>query len=98
MEAALSVIAAVIALGLVYVVAPVAIGAYRRYRGVQTVECPATGTAAEIELDAVKAAITATTGEPVVAVAHCSHWPERKDCGQECLARLDRSEGGGSAA
>jgi hypothetical protein len=92
MGPAMNVIAAIVALGIGYVVVPVAMAAYRRYRGVRRVECPATGTPAEIELDAVTAAVTATTGEPLVTVARCSHWPDRKGCGQECLAHLDEAE------
>ena len=93
METAMTIISAIVALAVGYVLVPVAMSAYRRYRGVRTVECPATGTPAEIELDALTAAITATTGEPLVGVARCSHWPDRQNCGQECLARLETSEG-----
>lgn len=95
--APLTVMAAVVALGLAYVVVPVALSAYRKLRGTKIVACPATGTPAEIELDAVGGAVAAATGHGVVCVAGCSHWPEHEHCGQECLAQL-RAEGGARAA
>jgi hypothetical protein len=80
----------VIALGAIYVVAPVVLQAYRRSRGSHLVGCPETGELAEIELDATHAALTAAFGEPRRRVAACSRWPERRDCGQECLAAGER--------
>jgi hypothetical protein len=94
MSTQLTVIVAVVMLGIIYVVVPVAMSAYRNYRGVKTLECPESGTPAEIELDAVRGAITAATGRPVLEVEHCSHWPEREHCGQECLAQLESPASG----
>jgi hypothetical protein len=89
MNAALTVILAVIALGLVYVVAPVALSAFRRLRAPRLVQCPATGAEAEIVLDAVRGAVTAATGRPVVRVEACTNWPQHEHCGQECVAQVD---------
>lgn len=89
MNDALTIIMAVLALGVLYVVFPVAATTYRRLRGVRTVTCPETHAPAEIELNATQAALTAATGQPDLQVGHCSHWPERERCGQECLAQVD---------
>lgn len=98
MDPLMNVVTAVIVLALVYVMLPVAMAAYRRYRGVRTVQCPATGTPAEIEVDRVTAAVSATTGHTVLNVERCSHWPERKDCGQECLAQVEPPPQSGARA
>ena len=89
METALMIIGPIIALGVAYVIVPVALDAYRRYRGVKVVTCPETGAAARVELDARAAAITAGLGTPRLAVARCTRWPEHEGCDQACLAELD---------
>lgn len=89
MNDALTIIMMVSVLGVLYVAFPVAVTTYRRLRGARTVTCPATHAAAEIELDAAEAALTAATGQPDLHVRRCSHWPERERCGQECLAQVD---------
>ena len=81
----------IVMLGMAYVVAPVAIEAYRRFRGVRTVACPVTGGPAEIELDAMLVAMTSATGRPVLRVARCSRWPECRDCGEGCRAQVERA-------
>jgi hypothetical protein len=30
-----------------------------------------------------------STGHPVLRLAACSRWPERRDCGQACLAQIE---------
>jgi hypothetical protein len=98
MEASMTLITAIVVLAFAYVAIPVALAAYRRYRGVRRVECPATGTPAEIEIDALTAAVSAAAGPPLVDVTRCTHWPEREDCGRECLAQIERPAGGARAA
>ena len=74
------------AIGLVYVVAPIALGAYFRYRRPRTVACPETGLAEEVRIDAWHAAATAVPGPIRLAIDDCSRWPERAGCRQRCLA------------
>ena len=65
---------------------------YVRYRGTRIVRCPQSGAAAEIDLDAVYAAVSrASSGYPMLRVAHCSRWPRHHDCDQECVGQIDRS-------
>jgi hypothetical protein len=59
---------------------------YLRYRGVQAVTCPATGSTAKVRLDAGKAAFSSVSGGPNLLVTSCEHWPEHKDCTQGCVA------------
>lgn len=79
-------LAAIAALGLVYVIAPIVAGVFVRFRGKRDVRCPETGLFAELEIDARHAALTAVPGPPEVRVANCSLWPEREHCDQRCVA------------
>jgi hypothetical protein len=79
-------LAAIAALGLGYVIAPIVAGVFLRFRGKRTVRCPETGLTAELEVDARHAALTAVPGPPEVRVASCSLWPERVHCDQQCVA------------
>ena len=88
MESLLPLIAPIVAVGGLYVVAPVIAEAYRRFRGPKTVVCPENNKTAEIELDAAGAAVSAAFGEPVLEVTRCSRWPERHYCNHGCLQQL----------
>lgn len=86
-----SLLAAIIALALVYVALPVFLLTYARFRGAgrlfHPVLCPVTREQASVNLDAVHAGLTgALAGRPRLRVEHCSLWPARRGCGQECLA------------
>ena len=85
MSEALSLIALVLGLGILYVVIQVIVDAYRKFRRPQTVVCPEEGREAHIELSAGKAALSAAYGEPKVEVSDCSLWPEREGCAQRCV-------------
>jgi hypothetical protein len=76
----------IVAVGALYVVVPVVANTYRRFRGPRTVTCPETNQPADIELDSVHAAAGAAFGKPDLRVERCSRWPERHECGQECLS------------
>jgi hypothetical protein len=58
---------------------------YRRYRGVKWIHCPETGGWVNIRLDTGHAVCTSLRGSPQLRVTHCSRWPERHACEQECL-------------
>lgn len=63
---------------------------YRTYRGTRVITCPESRTPAAVEVDARLAVVThMSTGTPVLRLAACSRWPERQDCGQECLAQIE---------
>ena len=78
-------VAGVVVLGLYFVVAPVVLSTYRRYRGRRTIICPETDQIVEIELKAGRAGIMAALGKPELRVKWCSLWPRRKGCAEECV-------------
>jgi len=78
-------IAGIIALGLYYMVAPIMLSTYRRYRGRRTIICPETDQIVEMELKAGRAGVMAALGRQDLRVKWCSLWPVRKSCAQECV-------------
>jgi len=63
--------------------------AYLKFRGARVVTCPETKAPAAVELDARHAAFTAAFGEPDLRLKDCSRWPQRRECGQECLEQIE---------
>jgi hypothetical protein len=64
---------------------------YFRNRGRRTLVCPESREAVTVELDNKFAFKTALRGEEHERLQSCSRWPEKGDCGQECLAQIDPS-------
>lgn len=64
---------------------------YWRFRDKRVITCPETRAPAAVELDARHAAATATLGESDLRLQSCSRWPERQDCGQQCLAQIEEA-------
>lgn len=91
--AALLLVVAIVAAAL-YFSARVVIPAFARYRGKRVITCPETLRPAAVEVDAVHAAVTAGIGEPVLQLKTCTRWPERGNCGQECLSQIAASPEG----
>jgi hypothetical protein len=60
-----------------------------RFRGSRIVTCPETNRPTIVEVDALHASLTSTVGLPDIRLKHCSRWPLREQCGQECLMDLD---------
>jgi hypothetical protein len=61
----------------------------RRYvamRGPRLVECPETKAPAAVEIDAAQAAVGGS-----ITLSKCSRWPERRSCGRECVAQIERA-------
>ncbi|HYV06282.1 MAG TPA: hypothetical protein VFB82_16920, partial [Blastocatellia bacterium] len=88
------------AIGLVVVLAamyfffaPMA-GAFVKFRGKRVIICPETLRAAAVDVDVAHAALTAVAGNPDLRLTTCTRWPERKDCGQECLLQIEISPEG----
>lgn len=82
------VLAGIVVIGIGYVLLPVAVDAFLRYRGKRPVRCPQTGARAEVELDARAAALAAMFTHPDPRVGRCSEWPQRKGCQQGCVSEL----------
>lgn len=62
---------------------------YLKIRGRRVVICPETKQPAGVEAGAARAAM----GGPF-RLADCSRWPERENCGQECLAEVQSAPDG----
>ena len=87
-------VAAIIALAAVYVLVPVAADTFRRFRTRKSLICPETGQQVEVGIDARRAALTSAFGRALLRVKNCSLWPQRKECGRDCV-RLPEVEGQG---
>lgn len=84
------VIAAITALAVLYVLIPVAADTFFRYRSKKVLGCPETGGEAEVSVDASRATFTSVLGRTLLRVKNCSLWPERKECGQDCLGPSEK--------
>jgi len=84
MITAITVVISIAVLGLLLF----ALRAYLRLRGKRLVKCPETGEPAAVELNAHRAALAATIGHPALQLQECTRWPERQQCGQECLMEI----------
>lgn len=81
-------ILAIAALGIFYVLVPVAADAYGRFRFRRQVECPETKEMTSIQLDAEHAACSAMFGRPRLRIADCRYWPGRYGCERKCLENV----------
>ena len=91
MTATLLIIIAVLALavGLFVFRAIPGVRAYFEYRGKRLVTCPETHKAEAVDVAAKEAAVGAFLSEPTLRLVECSRWPERQDCGQDCLQQIE---------
>jgi len=67
-----------------------AIYAFVRYRGKRVVECPETKKPVAVRVNALLAARDGMFGKPTIRLNQCTRWPERQNCGQECLSQIHR--------
>ena len=65
------------------------IRAYFDYRGKRLITCPETQQPAAVEVAAGEAAVGAFLTEPTLHLKQCSRWPERHNCGQDCLQQIE---------
>jgi len=79
---------AVLLVGGVVFSLTLAIQTYLRYRGQRLITCPETKNAAAVRVNVGKAATRALFGKQEVRLDQCSRWPERQNCGQECLTQV----------
>jgi hypothetical protein len=71
------------------------IRAYIRHRGESLVTCPETRDPAAVHVNAGKAALDAMkSGRVQLQLDRCSRWPERENCGQECLSQIENDPEG----
>ena len=67
------------------------IGAWIRFHGARVITCPENQRPAGVHVDVRHAAVSALASAPDVRLNECSRWPEKQDCGQECLRELQNS-------
>jgi len=69
---------------------PVALSlqSYFQNRGRRAAICPENGEPVDIEVDNEYAFWTAFRGQEHTRLKSCSRWPEKGDCGQECLEQV----------
>lgn len=79
----------VLAVGAVVFGLIVALRTFVKYRGERVINCPETKQAAAVHVNATKAARKAVFGKSYVRLDQCSRWPERQNCGQECLSQVN---------
>ncbi len=84
------ILAAILALliGMIAFGITVAFRAYLRYRGQRLVTCPETHQPAAVHVNVAKAASQALWGKTQIRLDQCSRWPEKQNCGQECLHQV----------
>jgi len=63
--------------------------AYFNFRGKRLITCPESHTTEAVDVDAGQCAVGAFLSEPTLRLVECSRWPERQDCGQECLQQIE---------
>jgi hypothetical protein len=89
MTTVLYVIGALVILLAIYPALPILVTAWRRYRGTRVITCPETHQPAAVEVDARHAAVTLLFGgASELRLSDCTRWPERRNCGQECLQEI----------
>lgn len=65
---------------------------YLKLRGKRLITCPETNKAAAVEVAAGTVAKEALFGRPHVQLGECSRWPERQNCGQDCLRQVEAAQ------
>ena len=64
------------------------------WRGDRLVTCPETRQPVGVALDLKHVAATGIGHAPALRLRTCTRWPERQDCGQECLAQIQAAPEG----
>jgi hypothetical protein len=95
MSTAFNVTVAIVAFLMALPVLLIFLNAYRTARGKRVITCPETKEAAAVDVNAAYAAVTTLRkDEACFRLRDCSRWPERRDCGQECLRQIEAAPEG----
>lgn len=87
-------VVAIVVLAFLCIVVTYAVRAYIRFRGKRLVTCPETKKVVAVDVNAKHAALTIGRGIPDLRLTSCTRWPERQDCGQECVEQIELSPEG----
>ncbi len=85
MKTALITIAMVVALGGLYVLLPLMIHTFQRYRNKRVLTCPETEGLAEVDIDSRRAAFSSAFGRPLLKIKNCTLWPKKRGCDEDCI-------------
>ncbi len=85
MKTPLILVAAIMALGGLYVLLPLVVHTFQRYRDKRLMTCPETGGTAEVNIDAQRAAYSSAFGRPLLNIKNCTLWPKKKGCDEDCV-------------
>lgn len=83
-----NIVIAIVAVALLGLALALAARTWFRMRGARVVTCPENQAIAGVEVDAGHAALTSLYKAPELRLQACSRWPEKRDCGQECLRQI----------
>jgi hypothetical protein len=75
-------------------VAILTLRADRLARGPRVIVCPESRTTEAVEVNAARLAWGSLVHEGELTLSSCSRWPERRDCGQECLRQVKAAPDG----
>ncbi len=78
------VILGILAVGVVFVLLPVALTTLSETRRSRVVRCPESAAPANVSFDPARAVSGALIGRVWLSVPGCSLWPERRGCAQAC--------------
>jgi hypothetical protein len=67
--------------------------AYLQFRGDRVITCPENRRPAGVVVDTGRVLLTTLEGKTDLRLKSCSRWPERQDCGQECLRQIEAAPG-----
>jgi hypothetical protein len=58
------------------------------FQGKMLITCPETRKPAAVKIDPWRAVAAALVGKQHMELSNCSRWPEREDCGQDCICQI----------
>ena len=83
-------VVAAAAIGVAYVLVRMVRSAFR-FGGTRLARCPETSEYVGVHVDPKSAAVTGLSQRSHLRLDSCTRWPERRDCGQECLRQIENS-------
>ena len=83
------IVGVVILAGVLVVLGRAFLRVYLEFRGDRVITCPENHRPAGVRVDAGHAGLTGIQGNPDLRLKSCSRWPERQDCGQQCLRQIE---------
>ncbi len=89
MTAEIYLVVLMLVLVALFFIVPRLVGNWLKYRGTRVIICPETRRPAAVEVDTRHAEWSSLAGQTDLRLKNCTRWPEKKDCGQECLLQIE---------